>query len=76
MSYKGLHLVENIQEKIFVHFYNMTMMFVLRLSALLDSLMEVTDKGSLAKGRYLSKNVDAIVSSGSMDGLIGCKILF
>ena len=47
------------------------MMFVLRLSALLCSLMEVTDKGSFAKGRYLFKNVDAIDSSGSMDGLIG-----
>jgi hypothetical protein len=33
--------------------------------------MEVTDKGSFAKGRYLFKNVDAIDSSGSMDGLIG-----
>jgi hypothetical protein len=65
--------MENIQEKIFVHFYNMTMMFVLRLSALLCSVMEVTDKCSFAKGRYLSKN--AIDSSGSMDGLIGCKIL-
>jgi len=63
--------MENIQEKIFVHFYNMTVMFVLRLSALLCSLMEVTDKGSFAKGRYLFKNVDAIDSSGSMDGLIG-----
>jgi len=67
--------MENIQEKIFVHFYNMTMMFVLRSSALLCSLMEVTDKFSFAKDRYLSKNVDAIDSSGSMDGLIGCKIL-
>ena len=67
--------MENIQEKIFVHFYNMTVMFILRLSALLCSLMEVTDKGSFAKGRYLSINVDAIDSSGSMDGLIGCKIL-
>jgi hypothetical protein len=69
--------MENIKEKIFVHFYNMTMMFVLRLSALLCSLMEVTDKGSFAKGRYLFKNVDAIDSSGSMDGLVicGCKIL-
>ena len=65
--------MENIQEKIFVHFYNMTMMFVLRSSALLCSLMEVTDKFSFAKD--LSKNVDAIDSSGSMDGLIGCKIL-
>jgi hypothetical protein len=37
--------------------------------------MEVTDKFSFAKDRYLSKNVDAIDSSGSMDGLIGCKIL-
>ena len=37
--------------------------------------MEVTDSGSFARGRYLSKNVDAIDSSGSMDGLIGCKIL-
>ena len=63
--------MENIQEKIFVHFYNMTVMFVLRLSALLCSLMEVTDKGSFAKGRYLFKNVDAIDSSGSMDGLTG-----
>jgi len=63
--------MENIQEKIFVHFYNMTVMFILRLSALLCSLMEVTDKGSFAKGRYLFKNVDAIDSSGSMDGLIG-----
>jgi len=63
--------MENIQEKIFVHFYNMTVMFVLRLSALLCSLMEVTDKGSFAKGRYLFINVDAIDSSGSMDGLIG-----
>lgn len=63
--------MENIQEKIFVHFYNMTVMFVLRLSALLCSLMEVTDKGSFAKGRYLSINVDAIDISGSMDGLIG-----
>jgi hypothetical protein len=62
--------MENIQEKIFVHFYNMTVMFVLRLSALLCSLMEVTDKGSFAKGRYLFKNVDAIDCSGSMDGLI------
>jgi len=67
--------LENIQEKIFVHFYNMTMMLVLKLSALLDSLMEVTESGSFARGRYLSKNVDAIDSSGSMDGLIGCKIL-
>ena len=63
--------MENIQEKIFVHFYNMTVMFVLRLSALLCSLMEVTHKVSFAKGRYLSINVDAIDSSGSMDGLIG-----
>lgn len=63
--------MENIQEKIFVHFYNMTVMFALRLSALLCSLMEVTDKESFAKGRYLFKNVDAIDNSGSMDGLIG-----
>jgi len=67
--------MENIQEKIFVHFYNMTMMFVLRSSALLCSLMEDTDKFSFAKDRYLSKNIDAIDSSGSMDGLISCKIL-